>query len=161
MLAKRRDRRRHALPRQPPAQAGSPSSLLPLSGLGISTRRTACGLYRPPSICARTAGQCSRAWAGKASMVTPSMPGAPLLAFTRFHARTRLSLDSTACSRSWVVVASSCFKARCVPPAGASFPGGVIDAVEAADVCSLCLVVQPFSGPTPGRLLRRLLTSAP
>ncbi|AGX86202.1 hypothetical protein Cenrod_0067 [Candidatus Symbiobacter mobilis CR] len=33
-------------------------------------------------------------------MVTPSMPGAPLLAFTRFHARARLSLSSTSSSSS-------------------------------------------------------------
>ena len=77
------------------------------------------------------------------------------------RALPKLSLASTACSSSWVVVASSWFKARCVPAAGASSPGGVIDAVEVANVCSLCLAVRPFGGPTPGRLLRRLLTSAP
>lgn len=101
---------------------GIPSSRLPPSGLGISTLRTACGVYRPPSICARSAGQCSRAWAGKSSMVTPSMPGAPLLAFTRCHARARLSLASTACSRSSVMT-SSCLKARCVPAAARIWPG--------------------------------------
>ena len=41
----------------------APTSLPP-SGLGISTLRTACGLYRPSLICCLTAGQCARAWAG-------------------------------------------------------------------------------------------------
>ena len=31
-----------------------------------------------------------------------------------------------------------------MPAAGASSPGGVIDAVEVANVCSLCLAVRPF-----------------
>ena len=87
------------------------------------------------------------------------MPGAPLLDFTRCHARARLSLASTACSNSWFV-ASSGFKARCAPPALASSPGGVGNALSVVIVCSLSLAVKPFSGPTPGHLLRRLLTSA-
>ena len=45
---------------------------------------------------------------------------------------------------------------RCTPPVGGN---GVRS--RSACVCSLCLVVQPFSGPNPGHLLRRLLTSAP
>ena len=35
-------------------------------------------------------------------MGMPSMPGAPLLAFTRFHAVRRLSLESTAAINSFV-----------------------------------------------------------
>ena len=89
------------------------------------------------------------------------MPGAPLLAFTRFHARARLSLASTACSRSSVI----CFvlfqgSVRAGRRAHLARSGSV-DAVEVGNVCSLCLVVQPLGGPTPGHLLRRLLTSAP
>ena len=102
---------------------GIPSIRLPPSGLGISTLRTACGWYRPSPICCRTAGQCARAWAGKSSMVMPSMPGAPLLAFTRFHARARLSLASTSSSSSVVTFTSSCIEARCVLAAVRISPG--------------------------------------
>ena len=75
------------------------------------------------------------------------MPGAPLLALTRFHARARLSPASTACSNSWLVVASSCFKARCVPAAATSPPGGVVDAAEVFCVCSLCLCCSALQRP--------------
>ena len=92
-------------------------------------------------------------------MVMPSIPGAPLLAFTRFHARDRLSLSSTASSRSWF--ASSCFKARCVPARRHISPCRARRCARGRHVCSSCLVVQPFSDPTPGHLLWRLLTPAP
>ena len=104
--------------------ANSPSRRLPPSDLGIPTLLAACGRYRPASICSRCAGQCWRAWAGKSSTVTPSIPGAPSAPysdFSRCHARSSLSLNSTACSRSWVV-ASSCFKARCAGRR-CTFPG--------------------------------------
>ena len=105
--------------------ANSPSKRLPPSALGISTLRTACGRYRPASICSRCAGRYARAWAGQSCTVTPPMPDAPLLDFTRCHARASWSLASTACSRSWFI-ASSGFKARCVPLALASSRGGLI-----------------------------------
>ena len=86
-------------------------------------------------------------------MVTPSMPGAPLLAFTRFHALRRLSLFSTACSKSWLIaLTSSCFKARCVARAEASRPVGFGDAFELATpllLVSHCSALHwPDSWPT-------------
>lgn len=77
-------------------------------------------------------------------MVTPSMPGAPLLAFTRFHAWRRLSLSSTACSKSWLIAfTSSSFKARCVARAAASRPVGFGDAVEMATSAPCVLLFSP------------------
>jgi len=49
-----------------------------------------------------------------------------LVDLTLCHARARFSLASTA--SSGYCFASSCFKARCAPAAGASPPDGVIDA---------------------------------
>ena len=120
------------------------------------------GLYlpdrRPRSICSRVSSQCRRAGAGQSSTVTPSMPGAPLLDLTRFHARLRLSLCRTACSRS-SCLSSSCLKARCAPPAATSLPVGIgnMGEVGASAPCVLLL------GPWAARHLAAywlLLTSA-
>src|SRR5574337_683591 len=82
-------------------------------------------------ICSRMSGQYARACSGQASMLTPSIPGAPLLALTRRHARRRLSLASTASSSTAVSMsASSGFEARCALAAAASPPVGFGDAVE-------------------------------
>ena len=93
-------------------------------------------------------------------MVTPSMPGAPWLDLTRFHARARLSLASTASSKL-SVFPSSCLEARFASAAGTPSPVGAGGAFEVVTGCSSCLVVRPFGRPTPGGLLWRLLTSAP
>ena len=88
------------------------------------------------------------------------MPGAPLLDFTRFHARQVVAGQHRfeQVLGLYLVVFQGSVRAGRRPHLARS---GLVDAFEVGNVCSSCLVVQPFSGPTPGRLLRRLLTSAP
>ena len=81
---------------------------------------------------------------------------------TRFHACTRLSLVSTSSSTSVVTYQLRLVSrlGACWPPP-ASGPFGLDRFGRGFHVCSLCLIVWPFSVPTPGHLLRPLLTSAP
>ena len=65
---------------------GIPSWRLPPSGLSISTRLTGVGRYCPDRAHSQSFPMTLFAQAGKSSMVMPSMPAAPLLARTRFHA---------------------------------------------------------------------------
>lgn len=87
---------------------GIPSWRLPPSGLSISTRLTGAGRYWPErsSVIIRFRFP-AFAQAGKSSMVTPSMPAAPLLARTRFHGCKILE--------GWRIGSSKCaLKAGCL-----------------------------------------------
>lgn len=92
---------------------------------------------------------------GKSSMAMPSMPGAPWLAFTRFHALRRLSLVRTVASNSVVATSfvSSWFKARFGLVAGLPSPSGDVAASPRSLRLLLvfrCLVLRR---PQPARLL--------
>lgn len=77
---------------------GMPSIREPPFGLGISTRLTATGMYRPSRMCAQMLAPCFSKCARISLTVIPSTPGAPLLAITRLHAVCMFSGDSTSSS---------------------------------------------------------------
>ena len=83
---------------------GIPSRRWPPSGLAISTRRTGEGRYCPVANCFSINFQCpSLAQAGNASIVKPSMPAAPLLARTCFHAFLRFAgCNTCSSSKGWL-----------------------------------------------------------
>ena len=73
---------------------GIPSFRIPPSGFGISTRLTGSGVYFPRYILSIMAFWFSRRYAPISSTVIPSIPGAPLFAFTLLKALFKLSLYS-------------------------------------------------------------------
>ena len=90
---------------------GIPSGRLLPSGFGISTLRTGEGTYVPSKRFERIWGHNSRKVSGNCSTVTPSIPGAPLLARTCFQARRifsaeriRVSPPSATAGDAWTLV---------------------------------------------------------
>ena len=73
---------------------GIPSFRIPPSGLGISTRLTGSGVYFPLLILSISSFWFSLRYAPISSMVIPSIPGAPLFAFTLLKALLRLPFSS-------------------------------------------------------------------
>ncbi len=70
---------------------GMPSVRIPLpSGLGMSTRRTGCGMYVPLSSCFRRRAQRWRQYGIRSSTDIPSTPGAPPLCTTRACTRQQI-----------------------------------------------------------------------
>ena len=99
---------------------GIPNWRFPPSGLSISTRFTGEGWYWPERSSVITRFQFPAfAQAGKSSMVMPSMPAAPLLARTCFHADTRLEGWRKSSSRS--ALKAGCSSVRWVT----SLPDGI------------------------------------
>ena len=66
-----------------------PCPLKPASKSGPGACATACWITRSSTV--GIPGRCFRANAGNTAMVMPSIPGAPLSAFTRLHAAARFS----------------------------------------------------------------------
>src|SRR5579863_6779615 len=79
---------------------GTPSVRIPPEGLGISTRRTGRGRYRPSSSASLTLGQCTLSQSLNSATVRSSTPGAPLFRTTRWYASLKL-LRSTTRSIRW------------------------------------------------------------
>src|SRR6185437_5316223 len=79
---------------------GTPSVRTPPEGLGISTRRTAWGMYRPASSASFTLGQCTLSQSLNSVTARSSTPGAPLFRTTRWYADHKL-LRSTTRSIKW------------------------------------------------------------
>src|SRR6516164_1978957 len=84
---------------------GTPSVRIPPVGLGISTRRTARGRYRPSSSACLTLGQCTLSQPLNSATVSSSTPGAPPP--SRPPSRELLLLRSA--SRSSVLLSVSLF----------------------------------------------------
>ena len=73
---------------------GMPSFRIPPSGLGISTRLTGSGVYFPLLTLSISPFWFSLRYAPISSTVIPSIPGAPLFAFTLLKALLRLPFSS-------------------------------------------------------------------
>ena len=80
---------------------GMPSVRTPPEGLGMSTRRTGCGTYRPASNASFTLGQCTLSQSFNSDTVTASTPGAPLFRTTRWYASHMLLRSTTRSISAW------------------------------------------------------------
>ena len=158
-----------------------PSPRSPPPGFGIRTGRTGAGLYVPASNFALMLFQWRRTCAAVSSMPMPSIPAAPRLAFTAFHAAFRLSTASTCSSRSSFSAfihnlppgpssaASDRFASR-NPPVGSPSAAVLVDGLSgdsrngfrspavSLSLCAFGPSLQPLSQPSS--LLWPLLTSA-
>ena len=136
--------------------AGMPNGRVPPVDLGISTRLTGNGWYLSLKSESRILSQWVRANSGKSSIDILSIPGAPLLAFTRFQACRTLSLDSICSSRLTFGSDDSMTCRICAPPVGFV----VLFELMEYPFRSLCSALHRVPGITPGvGLLWRLLTS--
>src|SRR6516162_1283979 len=136
---------------------GTPSVRIPPVGLGISTRRTARGRYRPSSSACLTLGQCTLSQPLNSATVSSSTPGAPLFWTTRRYASHKL-LRSTTRSIRWssdfvrpdVAVQTSAPKQRVAdfrpaPALSASLTGASASSVRFEIIRpTLGVVVRPF-----------------
>src|SRR5579864_235629 len=78
------------------ATVGMPSVRTPPCGLGISTFRTACGMYSPAHSACLTFAQCALSHGFNSATVSLSTPGAPSFATTRSYAPSMLLRSTTA-----------------------------------------------------------------
>ena len=93
--------------------AGIPNGLWRPSALGMYTRRTGCGRYRPSrSSSPSFARNPSTPPCSIVSMVAPSMPAAPALAFTSPHALSKMSSRYTLSYSAWNRRVALAFAAR-------------------------------------------------
>jgi len=102
---------------------GTPSGRCDPSGLGMNTRRTGAGRYVPSISAEHIRGQCSRLKSGNASMLIPSIPGAPALVLTRGQALDRFSGSSICSIMVFILRMPPCFPlCRHLPPLSAIRP---------------------------------------
>ena len=97
---------------------GMPSGRVPPFALGISTRLTGEGWYLPVKSACRIWVHRGLVCSGNCSMETPSTPGAPWLAFTRFQASAMFSLDRIRSSRFSFGSNDSITRLTGTPPCG-------------------------------------------
>ena len=117
---------------------GIPSFRIPPSGFGISTRLTGSGVYFPLLILPMSSFWFSRRYAPASSTVIPSIPGAPLFAFTLLKALFRLSLSSIFSKSSGCALSRS-FHIRRKERCALTYPS--------RSALSLCEQLSLFSAP--------------
>jgi len=139
---------------------GIPSPRLPPSGLGISTRRTGLGTYRPASSFARSCGQCAARWSGSCPTSMRSMPLAPRLRLTAASARPQFSPATTSAIRfSCIACGRKVRKVSASPPPLWPRHGCTASGLGAHGVATV--VVTPGVLGSPGFRFSAFSSSAP
>src|SRR5215469_13340590 len=128
-----------------------PNLRTPPCGFGISTLRTACGMYSPANSACLTFAQCAFSHGFNSATVSPSTPGAPSLATTRSYAHCMLLRSTTAsisCSASGFVCPAATAPASAPAPDPGRFrlPSPVWAALACASALSARIEV---CCPTP------------
>ena len=127
---------------------GIPSFRIPTSGLGISTRLTGSGVYFPFLILSISSFWFSLRYAPISSTVIPSIPGAPLLAFTLLKALFKLPLSSISSKRFGCALSRS-FHIRRKERCALTYPSrSALSLCEQLSLFSVPKVLSSFPGCT-------------
>lgn len=153
---------------------GMPSIRVPPFGLGISTRLTAAGMYRPSRMCAQMLAPCFSKCARISLTVIPSIPGAPLLAcclhvfgrqyfFQRYHWLPPVFVQCAGLRGSYSAPSgrspSGSDSVRSRPRRSTWYPSTFIATVAEFAVSALSTYKFKFGPSALSHLLRPLLTS--